>query len=448
MLAVDQSRAGCTSGSRSGQASASAMGSRMSGGLAWAMVAPSTKVTIEWTIDCGCTTTSMSAYGTPKSRWASMSSRPLLTRVAELIVTTGPMSQVGCARASSTVTSARSSADRPRNGPPLAVSTSRATSPRAPPRRHCASAECSESTGTSCPGAAAAVTRSPPAISDSLLARATVRPAASAESVGTQADRAGDPVEDDVGGAGGELLGRPRAGQDLRQRVLALGPAALGRRGVEGQLQVLRRGGPGDGDRAHAEGERLLGEPGDVPSPGGQPGDPQPVGVLLGDRDRLPADGPGGAEHGDLAGGSHGRILPDRPRPAAPRYLARCSGRGPARMSAVSDTQRVNQPGREEAVVRADAHPVEHERPEEWGWHGETGKLGRIGAWIATLILLSFLIGNHEGRMEDLWLHRHRRGDGADPDLGHPPPEERLALPLSRRPTAQLTVTPIAVPIR
>jgi hypothetical protein len=35
------------------------MGSRMSGGLAWAMVAPSTKVTMEWTIDCGCTTTSM-----------------------------------------------------------------------------------------------------------------------------------------------------------------------------------------------------------------------------------------------------------------------------------------------------------------------------------------------------------------------------------------------------
>ena len=73
-------------------------------------------------------------------------------------------------------------------------------------------------------------------------------------------------------------------------------------------------------------------------------------------------------------------------------------------MTAVSDTQRVNQPGRGEAVVRTDAHPVEHERPEEWGWHGETGKLGRIGAWIATLILLSFLIGNHQGHMEDLFL--------------------------------------------
>ncbi len=73
-------------------------------------------------------------------------------------------------------------------------------------------------------------------------------------------------------------------------------------------------------------------------------------------------------------------------------------------MAAVSDTQRVNQPGREEAVVRPDAHPVEHERPEEWGWHGETGKWGRVGAWFAVLATLTYLIGNHEGRVEDLWV--------------------------------------------
>lgn len=34
------------------------------------------------------------------------------------------------------------------------------------------------------------------------------------------------------------------------------------------------------------------------------------------------------------------------------------------------------------------------ERPEDWGWHGETGKFGRIGAWAATLFLLLFLVGN------------------------------------------------------
>jgi hypothetical protein len=73
-------------------------------------------------------------------------------------------------------------------------------------------------------------------------------------------------------------------------------------------------------------------------------------------------------------------------------------------MGGVSDTQRVNQPGREEAVVRAGEHPIEHERPEDWGWHAETGKKGRIGAVIATLILLSFIIGNHQGKVEDLYI--------------------------------------------
>jgi len=73
-------------------------------------------------------------------------------------------------------------------------------------------------------------------------------------------------------------------------------------------------------------------------------------------------------------------------------------------MCGVSETQRVNQPGREEAVARAGAHPVEHERPEDWGWHGETGKKGRIGAVFVTLFLLALLFGNHQGKVEDLWI--------------------------------------------
>ncbi len=43
--------------------------------------------------------------------------------------------------------------------------------------------ECSESTGTIWPGLARLVTSGPPMISDSLLARASVRPASSAASV-------------------------------------------------------------------------------------------------------------------------------------------------------------------------------------------------------------------------------------------------------------------------
>ena len=73
-------------------------------------------------------------------------------------------------------------------------------------------------------------------------------------------------------------------------------------------------------------------------------------------------------------------------------------------MASVSDTQRVNQPGREEGVVRADAHPVEHERPEEWGWHGEMGKWGRRLAVIPIVFLVLMIFGNHRGKLEDIWL--------------------------------------------
>ena len=73
-------------------------------------------------------------------------------------------------------------------------------------------------------------------------------------------------------------------------------------------------------------------------------------------------------------------------------------------MHRVSDTQRVNQPGREEGVVRADAAPVEHERPEEWGWHGEMGKWGRRLTIIPILFLVAMLFGNHRGKIEDIWL--------------------------------------------
>ena len=37
-------------------------------------------------------------------------------------------------------------------------------------------------------------------------------------------------------------------------------------------------------------------------------------------------------------------------------------------------------------MMRHEGDPVaEHERPEDWGWHGETGRWGRIGAIGATL---------------------------------------------------------------
>ena len=90
--------------------------------------------------DCGCTTTSIRSNGMSNSRWASITSSPLLTSVAELVVMTGPIAKLGWASAWSAVTSASSSRVRPRNGPPLAVTTSRRPPRRVPPRRHWAMA--------------------------------------------------------------------------------------------------------------------------------------------------------------------------------------------------------------------------------------------------------------------------------------------------------------------
>jgi len=64
----------------------------------------------------------------------------------------------------------------------------------------------------------------------------------------------------------------------------------------------------------------------------------------------------------------------------------------------------IEQSDREEGIVRAGSTPVTHERPEEWGWHGEAGKVGRILGWLMVVVMLTFLVGNHEGRVEDLWV--------------------------------------------
>src|SRR3954447_6698154 len=151
-----------------------------------ALVEPSHSCTSAWTIDCGCTTTSMRSYGVPKRWCASISSRPLFISVAESIVILPPMSQVGWRSASATVTSSSSARERPRNGPPLAVSTSLVTLPGRSPAISWASAECSESTGTICAPVASAscMTSSPPTTRDSLLASARSMPSPSVATVG------------------------------------------------------------------------------------------------------------------------------------------------------------------------------------------------------------------------------------------------------------------------
>ena len=118
--------------------------------------------------------------GTPNSSCASITSSPLFISVDESTEIFGPIVHVGCANASSIVTLASSSRDRPRNGPPDAVSTMRATRAGLSfARRHMCTAQCSESTGTSsAPGVTRArCTTGPAAISDSLFANASRRPA-------------------------------------------------------------------------------------------------------------------------------------------------------------------------------------------------------------------------------------------------------------------------------
>ncbi|WP_369141221.1 DUF2631 domain-containing protein [Modestobacter versicolor] len=81
--------------------------------------------------------------------------------------------------------------------------------------------------------------------------------------------------------------------------------------------------------------------------------------------------------------------------------MSDATGRGQGRQTSA---RVVEQPDREAGIVRAGETPITHERPEDWGWHGEAGKAGRITGYVMIVALLVMLFGNHEGRIEDLWL--------------------------------------------
>jgi hypothetical protein len=40
----------------------------------------------------------------------------------------------------------------------------------------------------------------------------------------------------------------------------------------------------------------------------------------------------------------------------------------------------------------------------EWGWHGGFPKGMVIAGWVSVFIILAMIIGNHTGRVENLWL--------------------------------------------
>ena len=60
------------------------------------------------------------------------------------------------------------------------------------------------------------------------------------------------------------------------------------------------------------------------------------------------------------------------------------------------------------ALDRRDEHAPAHdphaEPSVEWGWHGGFPRAARVGGWLITASVFLMLIGNHTGRIEDLWL--------------------------------------------
>lgn len=40
----------------------------------------------------------------------------------------------------------------------------------------------------------------------------------------------------------------------------------------------------------------------------------------------------------------------------------------------------------------------------EWGWHGSFPRGQMMAGWVSVVILLTMLVGNHEGATEDVWL--------------------------------------------
>ncbi len=237
---------------------------------------------------CGCTTTSIRSKGMPNSRCASITSSPLLTRVAELMVTRGPIDQVGCASACSGVTSCSSSRARPRNGPPLAVSTRRRTSSATAAAQALRQrAVLGVDRARSDPGLARAVHDR--AADDQRLLVGQRQDVAGLEGGqrGPQPDRAGDAVEHHVA---------------LEARRPRWTPPRRGRRS-RGELLDLRR----------RTGRRC-------PPPGGEADDPEPVRVRAHDVEGLRADRAGRAEHDDVT------AVRWRSRPHPARTWHACDG--------------------------------------------------------------------------------------------------------------------------
>jgi Protein of unknown function (DUF2631) len=49
--------------------------------------------------------------------------------------------------------------------------------------------------------------------------------------------------------------------------------------------------------------------------------------------------------------------------------------------------------------------PHRHERPEDWGWHGEAGRWARLAGWISAIALVVMNLTTHYNNTQDAWLY-------------------------------------------
>lgn len=60
-------------------------------------------------------------------------------------------------------------------------------------------------------------------------------------------------------------------------------------------------------------------------------------------------------------------------------------------------------PGLQRAIARSKVDPAD-EPSVGWGWHGDAPAVFQAAGWFFTVLVFAYLIGNHEGNVENLWI--------------------------------------------
>jgi Protein of unknown function (DUF2631) len=55
-------------------------------------------------------------------------------------------------------------------------------------------------------------------------------------------------------------------------------------------------------------------------------------------------------------------------------------------------------------VTDDEAPAHRHERPEDWGWHGEFGRWARVAGWLCAALLVVLNLTTHYNESGGIWL--------------------------------------------